>query len=110
MSGAALEAAPAEEALLPVPREGLSLAALRAFAAQHADTEYTFDDEEASFDLLTTAEVCAAVIKPATEGAGAGGAPCSYAELLLAQVRMPAVYRVFCALRLSADALRACLR
>ena len=77
------------EALPPVPREGLSLAALRAFAGQHAGTAHRPhpDAVKEPFEQLTTAAVCAAVIKPATLGVGAGGASCTYAELLLAQVR-----------------------
>ena len=62
MSGAtcdALEAAPAEEALPPVPREGLSLAALRAFAAEHAGTALKLQPgaETVLFEQLTTAQV-----------------------------------------------------
>ena len=81
----ALEAAPAE-ALPEVPREGLSLAALRAFADAHAGTTYELSPgaESLPFEQLTTAQVCAAVVKPATLVDGAG---CTYAELLLAQAR-----------------------
>ena len=93
MSGGALTTAPAE-ALPPVPREGLSLAALRAFAEQHAGQEYTLqpDDDDAPvvklpFKQLTTAQVVEAIIRPATAQGAAGGAACTYAELLLAQVR-----------------------
>ena len=59
-----LVAAPAEEALPPVPREGLSLAALRAFVDQHAGTAHRPhpDAEPLPFEQLTTAQVCAAVI------------------------------------------------
>ena len=81
----ALEAAPAE-AHPDVPREGLSLAALRAFADAHAGTTYELSPgaESLPFEQLTTAQVCAAVVKPATLVDGAG---CSYAELLLSQAR-----------------------
>ena len=80
----ALEAAPAE-ALPDVPREGLSLAALRAFAKAHAGTTHRLPDSEPLlFEQLTTAQVCAAIVKPATLVDGAG---CTYAELLLAQAR-----------------------
>ena len=67
----ALEAAPVEEALPSVPCEGLSLAALRAFAAEHEGTAHRphLDAEEVPFEQLTTAQVCAAVVKPATDGA-----------------------------------------
>lgn len=87
-AGAGAVLAPAE-ALPPVPREGLSLAALRAFAAKHAGTAHRPypDAAKEPFEQLTTAAVCAAVIKQATLGAGAGGANCTYAELLQAQVR-----------------------
>jgi hypothetical protein len=89
MSSEARGALAPAEALPPVPREGLSLAALRAFADAHAGTAHRPhpDAPKAPFEQLTTAAVCAVVIKPATLGAGAGGANCTYAELLLAQVR-----------------------
>ena len=111
-AGIALEAAPAEEALPPVPREGLSLAALRAFAAEHAGTAHRLQPgaDKVPFEQLTTAQVCAAVVIPATEGKGADGAHCTYAELLLKQVRMRTGYFVAYSLRASACALRACLR
>ena len=82
----ALEAAPAE-ALPEVPCEGLSLAALRAFADAHACTTHTTHPgaEPLPFEQLTTAQVCAAVVKPAT--LKADGTACTYAELLLAQAR-----------------------
>ena len=78
-SRGALEAAPAEEALPAVPREGLSLAALRAFADQHAGTAHRPHPDAAPvpFEQLTTAEVCAAVIRPATLAGGANGAHCT---------------------------------
>ena len=85
-SRGALAAAPAEEgqeALPPIPCEGLSLAALRAFADKHAGTTHRLpaEAEALPFEQLTTAQVCAAVIKPATlDGAG-----CTYAELLQAR-------------------------
>ena len=103
MSGGGLEAAPAEAAPPRVPRAGLSLAALRAFADQHAGQEYTVqpDGDKACvgccfgacltkrvpFKQLTTAQVVEAIIRPATAHGAAGGATCTYAELLLAQVR-----------------------
>ena len=74
--------------LPPVPREGLSLAALRTFAAAHAGVEYrVLVDEKAKrwellpFERLTTAQVCEAVVKPATARARGGGA-CAYAHVL----------------------------
>ena len=82
-----------QSSLPPVPREGLSLAALRAFADKHVGTTYSVLRADAdcadavAFELLTTAEVCATLIKPATLDSGAGGTQCTYAELLLAQVR-----------------------
>ena len=84
----ALEAAPAE-ALPDVPREGLSLAALRAFAEAHAGTTHVLHPgaQPLPFEQLTTAQVCAAVVKPATLARGPHGAGCTYAELLLAQAR-----------------------
>ena len=87
---APLEAAPAE-ALPDVPREGLSLAALRAFADAHAGTTHAVhpDAQPLPFEQLTTAQVCAAVVKPATLAGGPHGASCTYAELLQAQARDP---------------------
>jgi hypothetical protein len=89
MSCGALEAAPAEAAPPPV-----SLAALRAFAEQHAGQEYTLLSAvdgaprvKVPFQELTTAQVVEAIVKPATANGAAGGAACTYAELLLAQVR-----------------------
>jgi hypothetical protein len=78
-----------------VPREGLSLAALRAFADAHAGHKYTLQTGDGPatlpFEKLTTAQVVEAVIKPATlaKGAngGSGGSDCTYAELLVAQAR-----------------------
>ena len=94
MSSGELAAAPAEAATPPVPREGLSLAALRAFAQKHATKECTVQPPNVAappvklpFKQLTTAQVVEAVVKPATEHGAAGGAACTYAELLLAQVR-----------------------
>ena len=94
MSSGGLAAAPAE-AQHDVPREGLSLAALRAFADQYAGQEYTLPAYRGApsvklpFKLLTTTQVVAAVVKPATANGATGGAACAYAELLLAQVRGP---------------------
>ena len=94
LEAALVEAAPAEVASPPVPREGLSLAALRAFADQHAGQDYTLqpDDDDTpvvklTFEQLTTAQVVDAIIKPETAHGAAGGTACTYAELLLAQVR-----------------------
>ena len=100
----AMEAAPAEEALPPVPHEGLSLAALRAFAAEHAGKAHKLHPDAVAvpFEKLTTAEVCAAVIKPATRTSGADGVHCTYAELLLKQVRRATGYCASLALRVSA--------
>jgi hypothetical protein len=87
--------ADAGDALPPVPREGLSLAALRAFVDEHRGHSFAVREAPRScwvmrpFELLTTAQVVAAVILPATRGAGPGGAHCTYAELLLATVRHP---------------------
>ena len=65
---------------LGVPRDGLSLHALRTFAAEHADRTFSLPAGDASlpFAELTTAQVVEAVVKPLTEAAG-----CTYAELLL---------------------------
>ena len=91
------DAAPAGADVQPrMPCEGLSLAALKAFVESHRGRNYQVakDAKDASaglvmraFEELTTAEVVAAVVKPATVSAGAGGVPGTYAELLLATVR-----------------------
>lgn len=76
-----------------VPRQGLSPAGLRAFVTQHAGQIFPPAAEERAdgagpapvslrFEDLTTFQVVARVIKPATEHTGG-----SYAELLLQQVR-----------------------
>ena len=70
----------------PVPRDGLSLAALRSFADAHAAKEYRVQTESKAwvmlpFSALTTAQVCEVVVKPATE-ARDGSAGCAYAEVL----------------------------
>jgi hypothetical protein len=88
----AAPAAASPQPRIGVPREGLSLAALRAFAAAHADREYTLQTADGPvilrFEQLTTAQVVDAVVKPATEkGEHSGGSDCTYAELLLAQAR-----------------------
>jgi hypothetical protein len=76
-----------------VPRHGLSLAALAAFATQHAGRTHSVVDsgasgsQELAFERLTTAHVCEALVKPATLRTGAHGASCTYAELLLSQAR-----------------------
>jgi hypothetical protein len=78
-------------AVPPVPREGLSIAALRAFAEQHngavcepTEAERAFAQRERKpaptalpFAALSTAQVVSRVIKPATEHMQG-----SYAELL----------------------------
>jgi hypothetical protein len=78
-------------AVPPVPREGLSIAALRAFAEQHkgavcepTEAERAFAQRERKpaptalpFATLSTAQVVSRVIKPATKHKH-----CSYAELL----------------------------
>ena len=72
-----------------VPRHGLALAARRAFAGSHAQRTYTVpaDGTTLCFEELTTELVVELVIKPETAAAGPGGADCTYAELLLSQVR-----------------------
>ena len=97
-----LAAAPAEAALdggredlPPVPREGVSLIALRAFADEHRGRSFAVPDDAhggaevtRSFEELTTAQVCELVIKPATlPGVESASKPCSYAELLISQAR-----------------------
>lgn len=82
-------AAPVEacDELPPVPRVGLSLAALRAFADAHAKEQFWLSVEDGApptllrFDELTTAQVVDAIVKPATR-ARAKRAACTYAELL----------------------------
>lgn len=82
--------------LAAVPRFGLSLAALLDFAAAHAGSEYTVSSssrqsaskQKLPFERLTTAQVVEAVILPATRRPD--GRTCSYAELLLEQVRIKA--------------------
>jgi hypothetical protein len=75
MSAAALAPAEATVSLPPVPREGLSLAALAAFEAEHADSTHA----GVPFAALTTADVVTHVVKPATAAHG----ECTYAELLV---------------------------
>jgi hypothetical protein len=97
-----LAAAPAEVApdggckdLPPVPCEGVSLAALRAFADEHRGRSFAVPDDahggerlSRSFEELTTAQVCELIIKPATlHGVDGAGGPCTYAELLDSQAR-----------------------
>jgi hypothetical protein len=70
----------------PVPQLGVSLAAVRAFAAAHAGRSFSPAREEGAdaralpFEELSTAQVVLRVVKPAT-----ADARCSYAELLLTQ-------------------------
>jgi hypothetical protein len=94
--GSAAAASAAASPQPGVPREGLSLDALRAFAAAHAGLEYTLQTKDGPvslrFEQLTTAQVVDVIVKPATEKRGAhagagGGGDCTYAELLLAQAR-----------------------
>ena len=91
MSGAAAAPAGARDAYPPMPREGLSLAALHAFAKKHqgysfeATADAGADGDVAGtvtllFEQLTTKQVVECIIKPATP------TNCTYAELLLAQV------------------------
>ena len=76
--------------LPPVPHQGLSLAALRAFAAKHAAHPITVAAHDGAgapqvtlpFGELTTAQVVAAIIKPATRCD-----KCTYAALLGTRVR-----------------------
>jgi hypothetical protein len=74
-----------------VPRVGLSLAALRAFAEAHADQEFAVRDDDDGctpsacklpFAQLTAAQVLDKVVAPATQTHA-----CSYAELLTKQAR-----------------------
>jgi hypothetical protein len=97
LAAAPAEAAPdgGREDLPPVPREGVSLAALRAFADEHRGRSFAVPDDAhggaevtRSFEELTTAQVCALVVKPATLcGVDGASEPCSYAELLISQAR-----------------------
>jgi hypothetical protein len=81
---AAAAAAPSPAVAL----DGVSLAALRAFAAAHAGQRFTLaSGSTLPFEALTTTQVVEAVVKPATQHAGAGGTPCSYAQLLREQAR-----------------------
>jgi hypothetical protein len=71
-----------------VALEGVSLAALRAFASEHAGQRFTLPaGDTLSFEELTTTQVVEAVVKPATQRAGKGGTPCTYAQLLRQQAR-----------------------
>jgi non-ribosomal peptide synthetase component F len=88
-----------------VPREGLSLAALREFTAAHAGrslsvsagTDLSAASTTLRFEQLTTAQVVEAIVKPATLRAlDNGGRSCSYAQLLLAQVRLVVWLRTHC--------------
>jgi hypothetical protein len=80
-----------------LPRDGLSLAALAAFAATHAGSSFTVDTpgggaEVVAFERLTTAQAVDHIIKPITAQHGC----CSYAQHLLAQARCAAVRAVPC--------------
>ena len=76
-----------------MPCEGLSLAALRAFAAARAGARYAVppsgtaegEAESLPFERLTTTQVVEHVIRPETQRGNGSG--CTYAELLLAQAR-----------------------
>ena len=74
----------------PVPHQGVSLAALRAFAAAHAARSFTVPAHDGAdapqktlpFGELTTTQVVAAIIKPATRCD-----KCSYVAMLGTRVR-----------------------
>jgi hypothetical protein len=72
-----------------MPREGLSLAALRQFARACAGKTYTPESgaPPVPFEQLTTDQVCTVAVKTATLSGGRDGSHCSYADILLAQVR-----------------------
>ena len=73
-------------------RDGLSLAALRSFAAARAGQRFALPAGQSgpagrgtvSFEEMTTQQVLELIVKPATAADG-----CSYAQLLIAQVRPP---------------------
>jgi tetratricopeptide (TPR) repeat protein len=70
--------------LEPIPKHGLSLAALRAFCAKHAGETVLCEDASGAagtlpFEALTTTQVVLNVIKPAT--LVPDGEPVTYAEL-----------------------------
>jgi hypothetical protein len=86
----ARDAAPAAAGAAQSPcLDGVSLAALHALAAAHAGQHFTLASSGSTlpFEALTTTQVVEAVVKPATQHAGEGGAPCSYAQLLRQQAR-----------------------
>jgi hypothetical protein len=97
--GSPSDAAPSgagADALPSVPREGLSPAVLRWFVEEHRGRSFTVSVDASKpelgkatlpFEELTTAQVVEGVVKPATLRAGPGGADCTYAQLLQAQVR-----------------------
>jgi hypothetical protein len=93
-AGAEAAVGSARADLPPVPREGVSLAALCAFADEHRGRSFAVPDvardgEQVmrSFEELTTAQVCELVVKPATLNGADDGGPCTYAELLSSQAR-----------------------
>ena len=75
-----------------VPTDGLSLAALRTFTAEHSRAPHSVrahvaaDAAEAllclPFAELRTWQVVEGIIKPATQDGGPGGVECTYADLL----------------------------
>lgn len=99
MSSGLLDAASVQDAQPEVPRVGLSLAALRAFADRHDGRSYALKPRYGNgtssssvilpFKELTTAQVAEAIVKPATANGAADGTACTYAELLLTQVCGP---------------------
>ena len=117
MSGGTATPAGAGDAQPPVPREGVSLAALRAFAAEHAAKSFAAHADAAggavmlSFKELTTTQVVELIIKPATLTSPPPGAakqgPHTYAKLLQARVRTPRSLRTCCFARTAGDATRA---
>jgi hypothetical protein len=78
----AADAAPTPATTSRATQEGVSLAALRAFAAEHSGRRFDLGGTSLPFEELTTEQVVDAIIRPATLCAGAGGAPGTYVQLL----------------------------
>jgi hypothetical protein len=79
-------AAAAPAALLSLPSEGVSLAALRALVASSSGRAVSLPDGTAApFEQLSTSQVAAGVVKPLT-----AGSQDSYARQLIAQARSAA--------------------
>jgi hypothetical protein len=85
----AADARQAADAALAAPetaagatQDGVSLAALRAFAAEHSGRRFDLGGASLPFEELTTEQVVDAIIKPATRDAGVDEAPGTYAQLL----------------------------